>query len=283
MESRYYKMSEDLLNQTIYNDKEIEAIRHGLQVKTEDLKDFALLYDGVKIQPRFNRGYPNPTINHLNFARYIKNNPDLVDGRKIIDMGCGSGFLGTYTKNKTNPSSIVFADMNIEALQHSLLSYASNNLAKGLELLLSSHEKISGGDHFIFNNGEVEVISGNVINTFTECHLDENTTAFCAPMYLPGICEVFPQVYQIFAKATSELGIPLVIGHYSAASSVIEEVADSLGLHLRDLDKTTVPFHIEYVTEKNTNIVDNKDLLKELKIVNGIPKMPLMISEMYYK
>jgi hypothetical protein len=240
-------------------------------------KPFQIEFDDVKVFSRMSDAYPNPTLNHFVLARYLRDQG--VRSRKVIDLGCGVGFLGNYGAVHLDPEVIVFSDLNPAALNQSANSYQLNN-----KIGLKSAEIINHKYGVQLKTGaqSLDLRLGNSGETLNEYDA-QGCVSLCAPMYLPGICEVFPQAFQLFGLVAKNTGSTLYIGHSNLASDLVERAAISNGLHLNSKEEKKVPFSIEYTDLRNRRLCEGL-VQKGLEIgVDGKVYHKLMVSQMSYK
>jgi hypothetical protein len=99
-------------------------------------------------------------------------------------------------------------------------------------------------------------------------------------MYLPGICEVFPQAFSLFAQVAKNTGARLYLGHSNLASDLVELAATKSGLHLQSKNEQKVPFMIEY-TDTRTQLTTDDLVEKGLELTpEGKAYHTLMVSEL---
>jgi hypothetical protein len=277
--------SEDLEKQTLRKDNVERSIRYprdavDADIMKELLNDgttsYFINYDGVSVLSRQSDRYPNPTLSHFALAKHLKANK--ISSPKFIDLGCGVGFLGNYAAKSLGCKEIVFADLNEGAIQQSLFSYQINNDINLKNITQVPHKF---GARFTTPLQTLDVRIGNAAESLA--HYDaQDCIAVAAPMYLPGICEVFPQAFMFFADVAKKTGAKLYFGHSSLASHMVEQAAHVHNLNLRSREEKEIPFMIEYTDGR-------KDLIKEdlislgLVIKNGGKAYHnLMVSELSY-
>jgi hypothetical protein len=236
---------------------------------------FLIEYGGVKVLSRQSEFYPNPTFNHFALANHLKNSR--VTSKKIIDLGCGVGFLGNYGAVNLNPETVIFSDLNPDALNQSLYSYTLNNSFDESAVKQQPHKY---GARFDFGKHTIDLRVGNSAETLINYDA-EGCVSLCAPMYIPGICEVFPQAFSFFASVAKNTGSRLFIGHSNLTSKLVENAAEANNLNLRSREENRVPFMVEYVDSR-------KDLIQEELISKGLEfdkfgkaYHRLMVSELY--
>lgn len=264
-------------------EKEIKNPRDGVDPRLLEFlanhgqTQYLIEFDGVKVLSRQSAGYPNPSLPHFSLANYLKRNK--VESKKVIDLGCGVGFLGNYGAVHLNPEVVVFSDLNPQALQQSATSYQLN---KGVNLQASQQKQHNYGVEIKTDKQTLDLRLGNSAQTLQ--HYDaEGCVSLCSPMYLPGICEVFPQAFSLFASVAKNTGSKLYIGHSNLASDLVEAAAQENGLHLNAKEENRVPFLIEYTDGRNKLTCDSL-VSKGLEIDNdGVPYHKLMVSELSYK
>lgn len=198
-------------------------------------------YAGVKVLKRRSTGFPNATFNHFAIARALTDHS--VTPRRFIDLGCGVGFLGNYASVHFRPEEIVFADLNPDALNHGLLGYEANH---GVDLDACPRTPHSFGFKIKTLRHTLDARLGNAAHTLRGYEAD---VAVAAPMYIPGVCEVFPQAYALFAGIAKQLGTHLFIGHSCLATHMVESAARSCGMRMDTRYERLLPLRLDYADD----------------------------------
>jgi hypothetical protein len=281
MENLVIVTTEDLITQNLVSGKDILA-----QIKNPtDSADIRLLelakerpylmeFDSVHVLSRQSRLYPNPTLNHYALARYLRKSN--VSAHKAIDLGCGVGFLGNYAAVHLGAREIVFSDLHSEALNQSLMAFQIN---QDSDLSSFLHTPLRNGARFSSPSCSVEARLGPSQDTM-HGYDGEDGIALSAPMYLPGICEIFPQAFDVFAYTAKNIGARLYIGHSSLAKDLVESAADRFSMSLNARNEQTVPFIAEYA-DNGSNRASLDELVKKGLVVKGKELYhDLMVSEL---
>ncbi|MBR9683800.1 methyltransferase [Candidatus Woesearchaeota archaeon] len=236
---------------------------------------YLIEFDDVKVLSRQSEAYPNPTLNHFALAHYLRKQG--VTSKKVIDLGCGVGFLGNYGAIRLEPEVIVFSDLNPNAINQSAISYQLNT---GVNLQSAKEVPHQYGIELQTGKQTVDLRIGNSAETLHNYDA-EGCISLCSPMYLPGICEVFPQAFGFFANVAKNTGSRLYIGHSNLASDLVEQAAEMNGLRLTSKEEKRVPFLIEYTDGREQRICDGL-VSKGLEIdENGKVYHKLMVSELF--
>jgi len=281
MEDLVIVTAEDLITQKLISGKDIlgeiknptdSADTRLLEVAKE--RSYLIEFDSVQVLSRQSPLYPNPTLNHYALARFLRKNN--ITAYKGLDLGCGAGFLGNYSVQELGIKEVVFSDLHPEALNQSLFAFQINqdiDLESCLQTPLRDGIRISAPKH------SIELRCGPSQNTM-QGYDGEDGIALAAPMYLPGICEIFPQAYEVFAYTAKNIGARLFIGHSSLAKDLIERAADRFGMSLNARNEQEVPFVAEYEDyRKNKGNLD--ELVKKGLVVRGEDLYhDLMVSEL---
>jgi len=240
-----------------------------------NLSEYLIEFDDTKVISRQSRDYPNPTANHFTLARHLSN---IMTSPKFIDLGCGVGFLGNYAGVRLDIEEIIFADLNQGAIDQALNSYETNHK---LNLKKYKQEQHDHGIKILGSKHTLDTRVGNAAESLKNYDA-EGCIAVAAPMYVPGICEEFPQAFDLFAEVAKNTGADLYIGHSSLTLDLIEKAAHESGLKLLSEEKKTIPFIIEY-TDGRTNLTQEHLVAKGLIIKNDKSYHKLMVSKLYHK
>jgi hypothetical protein len=250
-------------------------------LRDANITSYSMEFDGVKVYPRSNSGYPNPTFSHYLLASYLKTRQT----KALVDLGCGVGFLGNYGAVHLKPDLLIFSDLYGQALKQSQESYGLNNtpLTTG-EMSVYGPDEMLGGDLWVAkyktDDKVVEFRKGNSALTLKDFD-GEGSISVCAPMFLPGVCHAFPEAYDFFASVAKNTGSRLLVGHSSLASDMVADAAIKHGLEMSVRAAMQAPFLIEYTTE-NRGAFDALKA-KGLQIIDDKAFHTLTVSELYAK
>lgn len=235
---------------------------------------FQYEYDGIKALSRQNEGYPDPTFNHFKLAQYLKQN--ITSAKGIIDMGCGAAFLGNYAAATIDLEEVLFADMNPVALKQAVFSYQLNH-PNSLETATQIHHE--RGTYIKTNKHRLDLRIGDVTTTLKNFDGEDHISVAC-PMYMPELCEVFPQAYALFAKTAKDIGSKLYIAHSNLSNDLVEKSAQWAGSKLKSVSEEQVQLELEYIdSSKDPKKV--KETLQSLGLreYEGKPYHKIIISE----
>lgn len=209
-----------------------------LEEARDPRNEIVLSFDGVKAMYRTDRGYPNATFSHYATGRALR---DLeVKPKRLVDLGCGVGFIGNYASVHLSPKEIVFADLNPNALAQSMTAYLLNTGQKPHEVQLG----LQGNVTQLTSSRNVAIaVLGDVRESLTGLEAD---VATAAPFYIPLVCEVFPQAYNIFAARAKAMGATLFIGHSNLAQRAVEDAANANQMKLAEVARIRTPLPLEY-------------------------------------
>jgi len=256
----------DFGKQTYQNgvNETVEEPRHTIDPGLEKLFNpdhpLVLKYDGVSVLERGSfTGFPNVTLSHYAVGRFLKNND--IRPESIVDFGSGVGFLGNYASVHLGSKEIFFADLYPEAMQHAMAAYQLNH---GIDPAQSQGEQHQFGARVDTGMHELDFRVGDARMTMANKAPD---AAVMAPMFVPGVCEVFPQAYQMFEGIANESGTPLFIGHSNLALPQVDVAAALTGRKVDTHEIKTVPLRLEYSdgTPNSSLQRDSKTLTPEVE------------------
>ena len=106
-------------------------------------------------------------------ARYILDNPDIVRGKRVLDIGAGSGLVGIAAA-RSGAAHVLAADIDAHAIAAIKLNAAANMI----DIAVTQDDLIGlPGDHDIVLVGDL----------FYERPLAERLLAWLAPMTIPAL------------------------------------------------------------------------------------------------
>lgn len=205
-------------------------------------------YDGTKAFPSDPGGSRVPvSYGHLLLSKVLSDNPNATSAKHLVDLGCGTGLVGNHAAKNfegLKDGKVTFADMSPSALNAALQAYMINNQLSGDDVKIT--DNVFGFDlSKKLENGEqtIDFRLGNALQTLSGIQAD---VAVSAPLYLPGLIEVFPQAYHVFGTVAKMIGADLYVAHSSMADGKLEEAAHSLNLNLTDLESRTMPLTFDF-------------------------------------
>lgn len=240
--------SEDFETQTLSNGEE-RSISRPLRPLDKRFDDVVLdprvkpvlEYDGVKVLHRSENGFPNATFSHYVVGKALREQG--VQPERIVDLGSGVGFIGNYAAKKLGTPEVIFSDLNGNALIQSLEAWLMNQELKPHDVSIRGNNSVmefSSGD-----GRSAATILGESQKAIPPLGLKADV-ATCAPMFVPGVCEVFPQAYEFFAGVAKQMGADLYVGHSNLAGSVVATAARRAGLRREEIFTQRVPLQFEY-------------------------------------
>lgn len=215
----------------------------GLRKNSSPTEKFVFEYDGVKVLERLETGYPDVTMNHYAVSRHLQDQG--ISAQVFADLGSGVGFNGNYASMHLDAPHIVFADLNPHAMNNAMMAYALNH---GPEIVRNASREQKGTYQTVMETGKhtLDFRLGDVLHTL-DSSID---VAVAAPMFIPGICEVFPNAFRIFAFAAKKAGAELYIGHSNISRDWILGAAREAGSRVEETPIREIPLSFEYTDEK---------------------------------
>ena len=201
----------------------------------------AFQYDGVKTVNRRSPRYPNVTMNHFAVGRVLRESQAMP--KRFFDLGCGVGFNGNYAAAVLGTQEIVFADLNLEAINDSVASYGLNHPEIDLVSKISAIHRHKFGGVVHTGKHSLDLRVGDAIQTLSGMGGDY---ASISPMFVPGICEIFPQAYNLFAGIAKGLGARLFVGHSALALQWVEDAATTHKMDLIPRFEKRIPLRLDY-------------------------------------
>lgn len=212
-------------------------------------------YDDVVVTGRTDGNFPVVTIPHYVLAKALKEQGVAPDVH--ADLGCGSGFLGNYAAKKLGARHVKFGDLNPGALNEALSAYLINN-RMGLEEARANLEAMPNGMRLQDGGRTIDLLAGDVRGT-----MQGADTMTACPLYVPGVCEVFPQAYSVFGMTAKQNGAPLYVAHSNLASPVVEDAASKLQMSLTDIARVEHPL-TEFRTDSRRAPIHREGLNPEV-------------------
>lgn len=221
----------------------VEGVDPSIQevIVVNGISDFFINFDGVKVLSRQSPTYPNPTLNHFVLSLYLKESG--ARAKKFMDLGCGVGFMGNYAGVHLGPEEIMFADLDQNAVGQSIHSYGFNQNIENVSVLPQEPHNV--GVIIKAPKHTLDARVGDAAQS-TDGYDAEGGIAVAAPMYIPGICEVFPQAFQLFAFVAKNTGANLYVAHTNLASDLVEDAANRMKLEREVMMERELPFVAEY-------------------------------------
>lgn len=248
--------------------------------KTElSQKPLVIGYDNtIVLLPGENERFPVVSMTHYFLAdvlsrdKKITSEGNLSKGKVFADLGCGAGFLGNYI-SKNFPSimphgKIVFADLFNESINAAAVAYGINhNFSLNESVIVPTQY----GVQLLGVHGEtLDFRIGDVRNTMADVQAD---VAVACPIYIPEVCEVFPQAYEVFGNVAKNAGADFYFAHSSLADKVVEVAAAKTGAKLTEINSRKFPFIIQTVDSSRAN-TDIRDATLE-----KLTSLGLMLNE----
>ncbi len=258
---------EEVLAKVNNPETSIEAeILEELNKQTEQ-RPVLVGYDNTLVLPP-GKGdmYPLVSMGHLLLADTLRHIPDVKDsgdkGRTMADLGCGSGFLGLFLANNFAGiigRRILMGDLFPSSLNGVIRSYC---LDKGLNLDDLDTEQTDQGMRLTTTSLDLlDLRVGDVAQTMVG---EEADIAVACPIFIPGICEVFPQAYQLFGAVAKEMGADFYFAHSNLADKVIEEAAQVNGAHISAIKEKEFPYYPQRMDTASRSREDLHERIEEL-------------------
>ncbi|MBD3252193.1 methyltransferase [Candidatus Pacearchaeota archaeon] len=200
--------------------------------------------------------FPNPTLNHLFLARTLKEQG--IQAQEVIDLGCGTGFLGCYSARHLGPRKITFADIHPLAIAQAVFSYnlgseqsiedipGLRKIAVNLIAAINSGKRKSLDDILVRRDQDIDFVLGPAPLSFEGYEPGDDTVVLSAPMFIPGVCDVFPKAYIFFAETAADLGKPIYFGHSNLSTPLVRDAAQRKGMQYEQLNQERGPLITEY-------------------------------------
>jgi hypothetical protein len=208
--------------------------------------------------------FPVPSLGHFFLADTLQDQDQVRRAQSFADLGCGAGFLGNYIAKNfegAREGRIIFGDLFSESINAALNAYMFNNEPWKDDL------QISREGHSVSVSGRgsqtIEFRVGDVNQTM---HGDSANVAVACPIYIPGVCEVFPQAFALFGAVAKHMGADLYVAHSSLADKVVEAAAEQTGAKITKIRSQEFPLIASTVdTGKNGNPLEDEETLRKLK------------------
>ena len=239
--------SEDFIEQSIiFDGKKLQTMygpttscEHSLfeaLSEKDDVNSVWIGYDNTFVlHPSGVFPFPAASFMHYFLANTLKER--MVGERKgqtLVDLGCGSGFLGNYAARNIDAlesGRIIFGDLSGNSVNAAIKAYDFNNPSGERSAIEKTpHGLVATGDNFItldFRVGDAqETMQG-----------EKGDVAVACPIYLPHACEVFPEAYVVFGQVAKNMGADFYFAHSEMANPLIERAANSLNARLEGIDE----------------------------------------------
>lgn len=250
-ETQTITTSEDFESQQYENGvrETVEEPSHTIDPTLQRLfrpdQPIVLKYDGVSVLARKFKGFPDATLSHYAVSRFLRNSG--VRPESIADLGSGVAFNGIYASVHLNSERIIFADLYPEAMDHAVNAYQMNH---GIDLATAEAQRHQFGARVNTGLHELDFRVGDARMTLRGERFD---CAVAAPMFVPGVCEVWPQAYEVFSAVSKEAGAPIYFGHSGLALPEVNRAAQITGRKISTHELGTVPLRLEYADESHTS------------------------------
>lgn len=207
---------------------------------TKDFPDFtqshgivANMLNGIMVPQRTSKDFPNPTLAHTSLVKVI-NKEKLESAPNVVDMGCGAGFIGNYLAKNFDLKRLIFNDMSEDAIAHTIRTHTINSMVSAYRT----------------KEDNIELRLGDAAEILS--HIDGGL-GFCAPYFIPHICEEFPGVYKLFAGVAKKQGLELFIAHSNLIKNYIQEAAETTNMTPQLIyTQENLPLFPEYADERDT-------------------------------
>ncbi len=246
-------------------------------------------YDNtITLLSGINDRFPNVSMTHFFLADTLSGNKDVRKARSLADLGCGAGFSGNYAAKNfegLQEGRIIFGDLFPESITAALNAYLINNELDPRQLEIRQDEKsisVRGNE-----DQTIEFRVGDVMRTM---YGETVEVAVASPIYIPEICEVFPQAFELFGRVSKSIGADFYVAHSSLADKVVEEAALQTGARLIDIRSGSFQLDLS-VTDWRRNQLDEESierLLTKGLVIEGSGKNiqyrhELRVSKMSYR
>lgn len=258
-------------------------------VKQTDTKPVVVGYDNtICFLPWEEDRFPTVSMGHFFLADTLSNENSVRKKTSLVDLGCGCGFSGNYMAKNfegLQNGKVIFGDLFPESINAALNAYLTNNDLNADEIQIRKNENVVSlncrGDQTI------EFRLGNVSITMYGEKID---VAVASPIYIPEICEVFPQAFELFGEVSKHIGADFYVAHSSLADKVVEYAAKKTGADLTDinsrrfaLDLTTTDSRMVGLCEENIEKLLPLGLIVKGSGENAQYLHELRVSKMSYK
>ncbi len=287
--------SQDLIDddKVIYTVKDpvssIEPSIFEQLIKQTEMKPIAVGYDNTfAFLPEERNRFPAASMNHFFLADSLSKNTDVRNAKSLVDLGCGAGFLGNYAAKNfegLENGKIIFGDLFPESINAALIAYFANNELDPREMQITQYENSIS----VRGKGKqvVEFRIGDVTQTMFK---DKADLAVASPIYIPEICEVFPEAFELFGAVSKNIGADFYVAHSSLADKVIERAASVTGAKLSEINSQKRPLDLS-VTDSRRRTLDEEVIAKLLPMGLIVEKQgdkvsyqhELRVSKLSYK
>ncbi len=246
-------------------------------------------YDNTSVfLPGEHDRFPNVSMSHFFLADTLADNAVVRKSKTLVDLGCGAGFSGNYAAKNfegLQDGKVIFGDLFPESINAALNAYLANNELNPNEMQITQKGnalRVKGR-----GNQLVEFRVGDVSQTMYGAGAD---VSVASPIYIPEICEVFPQAFELFGAVSKHVGADLYVAHSSLSDKVVEEAAKQTGTRLIDVNSRGFPLDLSTTDSRRTGF--NEETVEKLRplglIVEGSRDNvryghQLRVSKMSYK
>ncbi len=223
-------------------------------------KPLAVGYDNtISFLPGPGDRFPAVSMGHFLLADTLSDEDSVRKARSLVDLGCGSGFLGNYAAKNfegVQDGRVIFGDLFPESINAALNAYLENNGLEIADMLIKQK-----GDLFSLRGKGNQVVEFRVGDVSKTMYGNNVEVAVASPIYVPGICEVFPQAFALFGAVSKHIRADFYVAHSSLADKVVEQAADQTGASLVDINSREFPLDLS-TTDSRRKGVDEETLEK---------------------
>lgn len=225
---------------------------HG-KLSVHNKRPVFLGYSGTLVRKKSDDAdYPEVSLNHFYLAKYLRDNLHKADS--VADIGCGSGFLGSFCYKEFSPKTVHFISDNNRDLVDAVRSFVVN-ANKGTNGTLrwendgkSNRLEIAG----CWIDFRYEVALGNAIIR------DKVDVSVSCPLVIPFLFEPIKDTIFWYAHAAKNISQVFYLAHSSLCDPEVEIAARH---HNASLD---------CVYSRDTRLIINNDDLHFLSRDNDL-------------